>query len=555
MALVLLIFFIRAFAASKAHASWQAGLWILLTIRLALPWISPWLSLPGLPLPGIHISIPAAHKVQFSLFILWMAGILALGIRIALENLRLATAIRKGRVLTSQPILELLEACKKAMDVTTPMVIILSDRAISPALFGLLRPRLLLHPDVLEHLSEEELKCIFMHELAHLKRLDLLWAWLSTFIQLVHWFNPLVWLAFRHMRNDRELACDESAIAALKPEEAVKYGQTLIKLMEYTESIQRPIQPSPILAGIAETHFSRRIHMILNSAHANNNNTKSAKNLRGRWSLPSMLLMGTVTVLAFGLRLQAKEMPQANEPAPLSTPMVDKIDYPFVNDPELVSGWRSVDFVKNIDQFQPGKPVFKKELYLKELFFKANGKTNMAITWTKGHLLHSQDKTDSRYEIRTIEDKQYLFFQWKNGDYKKYGVIPGYYVMEKEPNMREVVSSTCDKIDYPFQNDPAVIGHWRSVDFVKSPELFHPNKKTVNEELYLKALNVLPDGKVEAPWTFTWTSGLFLHAGDKTASRYQIRKIQEKEYLFLEWKSGDYTKHGMQPQWYVLARQ
>ncbi len=113
-------------------------------------------------------------------------------------------------------------------------------------------------------------------------------------------------------------------------------------------------------------------------------------------------------------------------------------------------------------------------------------------------------------------------------------------------------SKIVDSIDLPFVTDPAVIGTWKSVDFVAMPGQFNPGKKNLEGDLYLKDLTFLGDGKTRGVWT--WTKGVLIHSGDKTASKYEIKRIGDKDYLFLEWKSGDYTIRHMNPKYYVLTR-
>lgn len=116
-----------------------------------------------------------------------------------------------------------------------------------------------------------------------------------------------------------------------------------------------------------------------------------------------------------------------------------------------------------------------------------------------------------------------------------------------------------DDINLPFVNDQAVIGEWSSVDFVKEPPLFTPGAKMFKKDLYLKGLSFLPNGKIlvdnktDAPW-FTWTKGVLMHSGDKTASAYDIKAIGAKKYMFLQWKSGDYFIRHQVPQYYVLEK-
>ena len=110
-----------------------------------------------------------------------------------------------------------------------------------------------------------------------------------------------------------------------------------------------------------------------------------------------------------------------------------------------------------------------------------------------------------------------------------------------------------DNIDRPFVNDPQVIGEWESVDFVADRSSFNPDQPNWTGELFLKGLTFREDGRTAKPW-WTWTKGILIHHGDKTASRYEIREIKGQSYLFLEWKSGDVTISGMKPQYYVLKK-
>jgi hypothetical protein len=102
----------------------------------------------------------------------------------------------------------------------------------SPTLFGFIRPRLLLPAGFTRSFSSDELRHVFLHELAHIKRCDILIGWLMTVAQILHWFNPLVWFAGYRMRVDRELACDALALSYAHDEESQRYGETIIKVLE-----------------------------------------------------------------------------------------------------------------------------------------------------------------------------------------------------------------------------------------------------------------------------------------------------------------------------------
>jgi hypothetical protein len=109
---------------------------------------------------------------------------------------------------------------------------VVTDAVSSPALFGYLRPRLLLPRPARAELSLPELRHIFLHELAHLKRHDIALGYVIAVLHVLHWFNPLVALGLRRMRADRELVCDGLALSVLAPEETAAYGRTILHQVE-----------------------------------------------------------------------------------------------------------------------------------------------------------------------------------------------------------------------------------------------------------------------------------------------------------------------------------
>ena len=94
----------------------------------------------------------------------------------------------------------------------TPRVLTV-DKECSPFVCGIWRPVIVL-PKSLEQLSSDGvLAPVIVHELAHVKRLDLLWNWIPQVARMFYFFNPIVhWVAFR-VRLEGELACDSWAMA------------------------------------------------------------------------------------------------------------------------------------------------------------------------------------------------------------------------------------------------------------------------------------------------------------------------------------------------------
>src|SRR5439155_22452485 len=101
---------------------------------------------------------------------------------------------------------------------------------------------------------------VILHELVHVQRRDVLLNWLLILVQGLHWFNPLVWLALRRLRADRELVCDAAVMRHLSMEERHAYGTTLIKILDSFSKTTLVPSLVPILSHKHEIH--RRIIMI-----------------------------------------------------------------------------------------------------------------------------------------------------------------------------------------------------------------------------------------------------------------------------------------------------
>jgi len=126
---------------------------------------------------------------------------------------------------------------------------------------------------------------------------------------------------------------------------------------------------------------------------------------------------------------------------------VDKTDYPFVNDAQVIGKWQCIDIVKTIEAFNPDQKAFRDDPFLKSLAFYKNGNILSAVnggnsaladdihTWTKGLIINTYEKTAGQYEINEINGATYMFFEWKSGDYGLRGMKPSFYVLKKVDNL------------------------------------------------------------------------------------------------------------------------
>ncbi|MFY9218613.1 MAG: M56 family metallopeptidase [Tepidanaerobacteraceae bacterium] len=124
----------------------------------------------------------------------------------------------------------------------------------TPFVFGITKPKIYLPAG----LSNHEKSYIIKHEQTHIKRLDHLAKLLAFIVFSIHWFNPLVWLAFFLMTEDMELSCDESVIRELGSEVKKDYSTSLLMM----STGRRIIGASPLTFG--ENNVRRRIINILN---------------------------------------------------------------------------------------------------------------------------------------------------------------------------------------------------------------------------------------------------------------------------------------------------
>jgi beta-lactamase regulating signal transducer with metallopeptidase domain len=106
----------------------------------------------------------------------------------------------------------------------------LSSEVESPAVTGFGCRILLLPARFPTGFTPAESRLILLHELSHLKRHDLPLNWLICFLQALHWFNPILWVAFWLMREDRESACDARVLALDCDDHRTAYGHALLKL-------------------------------------------------------------------------------------------------------------------------------------------------------------------------------------------------------------------------------------------------------------------------------------------------------------------------------------
>jgi len=127
--------------------------------------------------------------------------------------------------------------------------IVRSRRVACPAVFGVFRPVLLVPAAEMKRFSRQKTEHILLHELAHIKRGDLKIHTLCALLQIVYWFNPLLWLVQRRLQHLRELCCD-ATVASVLQDRTPDYRQTIMETANWL--LAKPRIPGLGLVGLVE---------------------------------------------------------------------------------------------------------------------------------------------------------------------------------------------------------------------------------------------------------------------------------------------------------------
>ncbi|MFB6728160.1 M56 family metallopeptidase [Bacillus mobilis] len=301
--LVGFILCIKVLFKNKLTPRWQYMLWIVLMIRLLLPW-SPDSSYSIYSLFSYSSSVSeviqkntsspentvnnemkqtaelesnsetvtknsepevnasAEQQTTLSLYkialYVWLAGVIVLAVITFITNRRLYSYIKKQPDITDEQVVTVFNRCKQSMKMKKAVSLRLAGKIASPTVFSFFRPKVLLSKKHMKALNEQQLQYVFYHELAHIKRSDVAVNWIMYSLILLNWFNPILWYAYFCMREDQELACDAYALTFIDKEEQIAYGHTIITLLEhYSYQV-------PSLANLSRNKrtLKRRIVMI-----------------------------------------------------------------------------------------------------------------------------------------------------------------------------------------------------------------------------------------------------------------------------------------------------
>lgn len=173
------------------------------------------------------------------LFQIWLMIALILLIQKVTSYRSFICYVKSGRELVKDhdTVMLFSKVCKE-VGVRVPPQLYTNKVISSPMLVGVFKPFIVI-PEA--KISEKHLQYIFLHELIHLKRCDILYKWLVQLALCVHWFNPIAYFVAKEINKNCEFACDESLLALRYERNNKAYGDTLIYSLEIAGAYNNPI--------------------------------------------------------------------------------------------------------------------------------------------------------------------------------------------------------------------------------------------------------------------------------------------------------------------------
>lgn len=259
---VIAIILIRKIFQKQLSSKWQYNLWFLLLTALTIPFLPTQLlnfggkftwngnqnsnQTPSNPtmknratenenwMQDFSISVNRFDLTFLNhiLTITWITGMFVMIVLIIHAWVKLRRIKKSTSIVKNQEVITLFEQCKQRLHISRHLVLVESPLVKSPLTFGIFKTYIILPQHAKSWMSMEDLKYILLHELNHYKYKDIATNHLIVLFQVFYWYNPLIWIAFREMRLDREIACDSTVLKMLNQNQHAAYGNTIINFVD-----------------------------------------------------------------------------------------------------------------------------------------------------------------------------------------------------------------------------------------------------------------------------------------------------------------------------------
>ncbi len=177
------------------------------------------------PLPSPQVSW------QSWLFLSWCAVVLVQVLRLLVQRRRLSRLLKQAQPADAR-LTEVVAATAERLEVRRVPQTLITQSDCSPFVCGVWQPKLILPRGLPEKLRPAELSQVLLHELAHIRRHDLIWSWIGEIARMAYFFHPVAhWICYQ-ARLERELACDQLAMA-VSGHGPNEYAATLVQVVSH----------------------------------------------------------------------------------------------------------------------------------------------------------------------------------------------------------------------------------------------------------------------------------------------------------------------------------
>ena len=216
---------------------------------------------PQSPVSSPRFSVPSPQSSLSDsatmLTLAWLAGTLWMFGRLLVGVANVRRMVRRSVPADGDDWEELVEDARESMGAELRVRIVISAEAAMPFTYGLLRPVIVL-PDSATEWTIERRRSVLLHELAHVRRRDLLTNAVVQLACAVYWFHPLVRLAARRVRIEAERACDTLVVAA-----GTRPSDYAGDLLEIARTMRSSATAAVALAMARRSDFEGRLLAIL----------------------------------------------------------------------------------------------------------------------------------------------------------------------------------------------------------------------------------------------------------------------------------------------------
>jgi beta-lactamase regulating signal transducer with metallopeptidase domain len=234
-------------------------------------------------------STPAPFNWTLALTTIWLTGTLAWILIAAVRLTRFHRALR-NTVECSDDVQRCASAVARKLGMYRQFRLRMTDARLSPLVWPIGRPTIVVSRPLLAELSHEEIKTLLAHELAHLRRRDHWLRWFELFVTAIYWWHPVVGWTRRMISRAEEQACDAWVVWAF-PDAAKRYATALFKTMQMVSDHR---SAAPLVASRlgSSGNIKHRIEDIMNATW----------NCRLSLSALTMLMLIALTILPLSVR-------------------------------------------------------------------------------------------------------------------------------------------------------------------------------------------------------------------------------------------------------------